>query len=135
MNSILGNDSTFSDKLDKVARKELGSKFHGVYPSDMIPKLTSVKPYSIINTDNSKKPGSHWVGVAFDPRDSSYLVYDSYGRKTSKLIPDLKRQHGGRIVESKNDAEQRLKENNCGQRCIAWLKCVDRFGYDLAKLV
>ncbi len=136
MIKMLGNKSTFSDNLDKVGRKKLGTKFHGVYPSDKIPKLNRIKPYAVINLDNSRKPGSHWVAIAWNDNARYHMVYDSFGRKTQKILPNFYNQRGGKkIIDTEYDAEQRIKEDNCGQRCLAWLMCVDKFGFDLSKLV
>ncbi len=136
MKKILGNKSTFSDNLDKAGRNKLGSKFHGVYPSDKIPRLNRIKPYAVINLDNSRKPGSHWIAVAWDDIGKNYMVYDSFGRKTKKILPNFYSQRGGKkIVDAEHDAEQRIKEDNCGQRCIAWLMCVDKFGFELSRLI
>ncbi len=135
MEKKLGNDSTYSDTLDRVSREQLGKKFHGVYPSDRIPKLTSIKPYAIINTDKSSAPGSHWVGVGYNDHGEYYMIYDSFGRKTNKIMPEFRASFNGRVLETDSDAEQRMKENNCGQRSLAWLICVDSFGFDMAKLI
>ncbi len=135
MKKTLGNDSTYSDTLDKVSRKQLGKKFHGVYPSDRIPQLTGIKPYAIINTDKSTSPGSHWIGVGYNDDDDYYMIYDSFGRKTNKIMPGFRASFNGTVLATDSDAEQRMKENNCGQRALAWLICVDSFGYDMARLI
>lgn len=133
MNKFLGNDTTFSNDLDKVGLKFLGSKFKGVFPSDKIPRLNDLKKYAILNLDKSTQPGSHWIGVAF--HNGNTIVYDSFGRKTRKIIPSLFHSGNGRIIMTDNDAEQRIKQNNCGQRVLAWLITFDKLGAKMALLI
>lgn len=133
MNKILGNDTTFANDLQNVAIKFLGSKFKGVFPSDKIPRLNDLKKYAILNLDRSNQPGSHWIGVAFHKGNT--IIYDSFGRKTSKILPSLIDSGNGRIIMTDNDAEQRIKENNCGQRVLAWLITFDKLGADMALLI
>lgn len=135
MKEILGNESTFSNDLETVGYKLFGSKFKGVFPSDKIPQLDSLKRYAIINLDNSKQPGSHWIAIAYDDSDDSLLVYDSFGRKSTKIIPNLNQLYGGRFDDTDYDAEQRIKEDNCGQRSLAWLMVYDKMGKQSAKKI
>lgn len=132
MHSRLGNDSTYSDELLRTGLMYLGRKFKGVFPSDKIPRLTSLQPYAIINLDNSKQPGSHWVGVAYDSQSDNVIVYDSFGRHTRKILPSISGVYGGKVVDTESDQEQRLKEDNCGQRALAWLILFDKLGPDTA---
>lgn len=132
MENVLGNSTTYSDVLQKAGISLLGHKFMGVFPSDKIPNLNQIKPYAIVNLDKSGLPGTHWVALAYNDNDGSVMVYDSYGRKTSKILPYIMNMYGGRIVQTDNDPEQRLKENNCGQRALTWLKLYDLKGPELA---
>ena len=126
MNKILGNKATYSDDLHTEARRQLGAKFKGVFPSDKVPKLHQLTPYAILNLDNSSQSGSHWIAVAFDNDDDELVFYDSFGRKSSRIIPSIHREY--KVIDTHSDAEQRIKEDNCGQRCLAWLKLYDLLG-------
>lgn len=125
----LGSGETFANTLNLTCKQLLGDKFVGIFPSDKIPKLKG-KTYCIANTDPSNKPGTHWVALA-GGRGKTY-VYDSFGRKTYAVLPGGS-QLGGKIIESENDAEQKKSENNCGQRCIAFLLVFDKYGWTGAK--
>jgi len=57
--------------------------------------------------------------------------YDSFGRYKSQLIPKL----NGKYVNSDLDAEQSLKNEDCGQRCLSWLGVVEVLGIDYATLI
>ena len=127
----MGKNITFTSDLNKAGKKYLGNKFKGAYPSDRIPKLNRLTPYAIINVDNSKQRGSHWLGIAL-AKDDSILVYDSFGRDNSTLVPTLSRVYKN-VKDTEKDAEQRIKEHNCGQRSLAWLIFFDKYGEDAAR--
>ena len=127
------NRVTYLDQLDKIGKKLFGTKFHGVYSSDKIPKLNMVKRYCILNLDRSDQSGSHWVALA-KLQDGKTIFYDSFGRCHTKIIPTLNLSGNGRIVNSEKDREQKIKEENCGQRCLAFLAVVDKYD-SLARFV
>lgn len=134
MQNALGNDSTFSNDLQRLAIQLFGDSFKGVYASNKIPDLNEIKKYAIINLDNSNQPGSHWVAVAYSEETDSIIFYDSFGRHSKKILPEIHDRYI-KVVDTDSDAEQRIKENNCGQRALAWLLIYDRFGKNNAMLV
>ena len=87
--------------------------------SDEIPStLSQRRPYAIVNLDNSTEPGSHWIAVSHvGPR--KLLVYDSFGARHT--IPSCIMKLYPRSIATDPDAEQGLKETNCGARAMAWL--------------
>ena len=127
------NKVTYLDQLDKIGRKLFGTKFYGVYPSDKIPKLNMVKRYCILNLDKSTESGSHWVALAL-LKDGKTIFYDSFGRCHTKIIPSLNLSGNGRIINSEKDKEQKIREQNCGQRCLAFLMTLDKYD-SLARFV
>lgn len=120
----LGNTTTYGDDVERVGKKMFGKKFKGVFSSDNFPKIKT--GYMIVNMDKSTEMGSHWVAFAADK--TGYNIYDSFGRSTHKIFPNI----GGRFNESKRDAEQSVLQNDCGQRCLAWLYVWDQFGKKMA---
>ncbi len=126
-----GKGETYGNFLKKVGQQMFGNKFVGVYPSNRIPKLKS-KSYCIVNLDKSHHKGSHWVGMIKDK--SVVYVYDSFGRKTYKILPNLKKQFNN-IQDTEYDAEQKESEHNCGQRCLAFIYIYDNFGWKAAKFI
>ena len=56
-------------------------------------------------------------------------MYDSFGRPSDKLIGL------GNTVDADYDVEQKEIEQNCGQRCLAWLMCIHHYGIDKALLI
>lgn len=111
----LQNKSTTTDEeLNRYCKNAFGKKFKGVYPIDKIPKLKN-KECLIFNLDKADQSGSHWMGL-YRCNDKNY-VYDSFGRSSKKLNVPMK------TIDTEDDAEQKLKESNCGQRSVSWLAC------------
>ena len=124
--SKLGNGETYSNELADVGKEMFGKKFNGVFSADEIPqKFTSI----IANLDDRSEGGSHWIAIARTP-EGKYLVYDSFGRKTDKIIGQGVSHLD--TYDTEYDAEQDVKEENCGARCLAWLKVFHRFGKEAA---
>ena len=115
----LPQETTYLDQLTEIGKANFGSKYHGTYSSDQIPKL---QPHQccILNLDKSTESGSHWIALARGSGKQCY-VYDSFGRRGVTLIPALKWSVPGRVIDSDRDAKQGVMEVNCGARCIAWL--------------
>ena len=134
MVGLLGNKVTYNTDLDRVGKQVFKDKYAGTFASDQLPQLTDRVPYCILNVDKSHEGGSHWIGVCKVPRSGDVMIYDSFGRKSSELIPHVK-SAGGQIVDTDYDAEQRDEETNCGARCMAWIALFDEMGPDAAKLL
>lgn len=133
---MASDDTTYLSQLEKVGKKLFSVQFKGVYPSDKIPKLNDLAPYCILNLDKSKEPGSHWVALCkVKDRKNECLFYDSFGRNYTEIIKNLKFSGNGRIKNTENDAEQKILEQNCGQRCLAWLKMCHDYGPEVALMI
>ena len=130
---LIGNNTTYQNELEKAGIILFKSKFKGVFPSDKIPVLNHLKSYAILNLDRSTEPGSHWVAIATDG-NKTYL-YDSFGRKGTKIIPSLYKSGNGRIIQTDDDIEQKESETNCGARSLAFLLFFDRYGAKNAMLI
>ena len=123
---MVGTGTTTTTALLKAAKELLGRNFTGVYPSDKVPhNFKSV----IANLDSSKQGGSHWIAIA-KKKKGNYLVYDSFGRPTRKII---RLKHA--TQDADYDAEQADHEENCGARCIAWLLVFYNHGEKAAQLI
>jgi hypothetical protein len=119
------DQSTFNTELHAKGLDYFGKKFAGVFAADQIPRLP-FGHYAIANLDKSNQPGSHWIALARSPKH--YIVYDSFGRNTKKILPTLTMSN----IQTDNDAEQSPTEDNCGQRCLAWLLLFDNWGQRMA---
>lgn len=130
---LVGNGTTFGSQLKKAGKYLLGSRFAGVFASDQIPNLKGREKYAILNLDKSWQPGSHWIALA--KNDNDYIIYDSFGRRSKKIIPAVFNKTKGYIVDVDLDAEQKMSEDNCGARSLAWLFIYDKFGPGVAVLI
>ena len=103
--------------------------FLGAYPCDVIGEIHGAAPYAIIvNTDNSKKVGSHWTLVFFS--EENVYFFDSFGRNFDDLemfprdfvkymkiyIGNKKSKYNPKIVQS-------LLGDTCAEYCMYWLVC------------
>ena len=114
----------------------------GVYPSDMIPQTWQKPTAFVFNTDNSKRPGAHWVAVYVDEKSNGYF-FDSYG--VSAYVPEhVNRMRKNCKTIKYNDLQLQSESSTvCGQFCIMFLYFMacgigaknffDLFGADLKK--
>lgn len=123
LKGILGDKSTYGSDLDIVCRRLFGSKFAGVFPVDRLQFGSGI--YAIVNLDTSDKPGSHWCGC-IKQSNSKLLVYDSFGRKSKKILPILSAKY--KIQDTEDDVEQPIDFEDCGPRSIASIFVYDQYG-------
>jgi hypothetical protein len=128
----MGSNTTNGEELNSACKYLFQEKFQGVYASDQIPKLSAGK-YAITNLQKSTQPGSHWLALV--KSKNGIYVYDSFGRKTIKILPALVESGNGVIKETENDKEQASLQTNCGQRCIAALIVCDNLGIEGMKYI
>jgi len=129
----VGSKTTYLQQLDIAGKQMFGSKFHGVYPSDRIPKLTDSRPYSILNLDKSTEPGSHWISIA--KVGDHTIVYDSFGRHHTKIIKSLSHSGNGKLISTDDDQEQPILSTDCGARSLSWLEFLDKHGAENSLLI
>ena len=132
---ITGDKTTYLKQVESTGKQLWGVKFKGVYPSDKIPKLNDLSPYCILNLDSSEEPGSHWVVLAKNIGRSSSIFYDSFGRDHARIIPNLRYSGNGRIINTDDDPEQKINQENCGARCLSFLCILDKYGPETARLI
>ena len=114
---IVGNKTTYMTDLLKTGKEIFGDKFIGVFPSDRIPQMYN-NQMCILNLDKSNEPGSHWISIY--SYNNKLIVYDSFGRKSSKIIKSLS-GFNKNIIDTEYDAEQKPHETNCGARSLTAL--------------
>lgn len=119
----LGKDSTGLSELTRVGKQTFGKKYIGTFASDEKIHLKNGQ-CCIVNTLPLGTPGEHWVAVAFN--GGCYILYDSFGRDNNEM--EIENLDGLRICLTEQDPEQHESENNCGQRCLAWLSVFFKLG-------
>ena len=107
-----------------LCHKLFGSRFKGVLAYDDTFELKHSE-MAIFNLDKRNQPGSHWVAVVKDRKH--YIIYDSFGRTIS-----LKQKN---TLNTEDDPEQNINEQNCGARSVAWLIVVAVKGIKVALII
>lgn len=134
----LGEEETSGDLLTRVGGVIFGKKFVGAHARDAFPFPTLKSgDMGIMNNQDTGSPGEHWVAVARGvERPSRIFIYDSFGR-TGLIKPQHIRSlpRGSTLHPATPDIPQDDDEDNCGQRCLAWLMVFDQCGERLADLI
>ena len=111
---------TGEDELSMLGRRLFGPRFIGVFAIDELPSTRAGGGGMLIcNLDTREQPGSHWVAIADD------WMYDSFGRSLG-----FSGMHN-----PEDDSEQDVREENCGQRSLAWLCVYYVYGPKGAKFI
>ena len=129
----MGDDITYENELKTMVKQlPFKGKFKGVHPRDKMEKIIkniknkkSNDQYHIFNLDTRAQGGSHWCGCVISKGIAH--IYDSFGRKIHVKKPAKHSDLG--------DREQDVAENNCGQRCVAWLLTCHNHTLDKAMLI
>lgn len=115
---------------DMSKKSRIGKKFNICDSYDLF-KPDNKRIYSILNTDNSKKPGTHWVAVIQDKH--MIYVYDSFARTGKYLMKPFinkMKEQGFDVIFINNGSDQANDAVDCGIRCFLYLIFVDRYGLD-----
>ena len=136
LESDLGDGITNARQLDSLGRALFKSEWRGVHAADDIKEAIGDRPagrgYFIANTDVSTGQGIHWMGIYCDESaDRAPLIFDSFGRKTAKALPELR----GVGRDTDHDKNQRVAQQDCGSRSMAFLVIAKYWGYDFAALL
>ena len=118
-----------SIQLNNMAKKtRLKNKWNTCNSWDLF-RPSDHKIYSILNTDDSSKSGTHWVSLVQSGK--TLYVYDSFGRTKEYLMKqfsDWMNSNGYKVVFINKKGEQNGKQVNCGLRSLLWLIFVDKYG-------
>lgn len=132
--SAVGSNAMTNEDLDKLGGQIPGFKYSGTYASDTLPTAPG---YYIVNVDKTGMPGSHWVAVYITSKTAYF--FDTYGRRTKKLLPVLFERitrAGKRIKDSDlHDKQQTDYSKICGALSMAWLLIVHQYGIRKALLI
>ena len=100
----------------------------GVFPADRLPPVNTYPSALVVNTDESNRPGTHWLAMYFT-KDGRAEFFDSYG-----LPPDTYGQHFQSFLRNNSSQFirnavrlQSLTTMVCGQHCLFYLlhRCRD----------
>lgn len=125
----LGSNTTDAKELANFGDSLFRTKFLGVFAYDDPTPTLGPDTSLIMNLDCRDQKGSHWVALYWKEANKPALLYDSFGRAT------VLKNHQLKTVTSEEDAEQGVRENNCGQRCLAFLFIAHHYGWEVAKYI
>jgi len=129
LRSVYGTSALDNIQLDEIGKKLIGSSFCGVYAYDQYPIHNQNCTYSIINTDNSRQSGTHWISVF--KRDKTLYIFDSFGRFSKNVLKKFVKTHidqGYKIVDINHTSDQGNNQQDCGLRCITTLILIKKYG-------
>ena len=66
-------------QIESILQPLLGVNFGGVWPSDLIPKITRRPTFLVINTHDQKREGEHWVAIIIEAEEDAVSFFDSFG--------------------------------------------------------
>jgi len=65
--------------IERVLRRHCHPEFLGIFARDNLPVIRRRPVLLVVNTDNSKKSGSHWVAMFIDSNNGEF--FDSLGQQ------------------------------------------------------
>lgn len=120
-------DEALSDKFINDYLQHSKS-FVGCYPKDKLKNIKINKKKSmscIVNLDNSKGPGTHWVCCYYNPRLPHSYYIDSFGLPCPKSVTKFLKKYNKPIFY--NDVNiQSLDSHRCGAFCIDIIEWCDK---------
>ena len=111
-------------QLEHICREIIGSRVP-VTPWDQY----KGEKRAIINTDDHKHKGVHWVGVVMVGK--RIYFYDSFARKSTHILRKFDEKwatKGYHITDAEKVPDQQGYQEDCGLRCVAWLFLVKLLG-------
>ena len=113
---VLPNVPLTNLQLIDAAKKLKIRNFRGVFVRDELPKTPLTNECGILNLDDSKGNGTHWI--AWIKRGTDKFCFDSYGLPPPREL--LKYLRGSTLYNS--ERLQRDDEVFCGHLCLYVLK-------------
>lgn len=130
MHQRLGKTETDNFQLEQTGKELFGDDWRGVYAADDLPPQEGYSYCWIVNVDDRKDGGSHWLGCYTQTPRSTPLVFDSFARDLKQLMgPDF---FG---VPTEDDVDQKITETDCGQRSLAFLMICHKHGEQAGRYV
>ena len=108
-------------QIDDFLRKD--DNYLGTFPLDRLPELPYKFPKSIIiNTDQSNKPGDHWIAIILTEKHAYYFDSFGLGIVDQQIQQFLLPRYSSIIFSSL--CIQHILSDKCGYYCIYFVKSV-----------
>lgn len=131
LRSVYGIKALDNFQLTDIGKQLIGRKFCGVYAYDQYPIHKQDCTYAIINTDNSRQSGTHWLTVY--KKDKTLYIFDSFGRFSKNVLKKFVKTHvddGYKIVDINRTSDQGNNQEDCGLRSITTALLIQKYGVD-----
>lgn len=120
-------------QLEDILCRVPALAFCGVFPYDQIPRRVQRYPCSfVVNTDDSKKPGEHWISLYFDD-ESECQYFCPLGTEPYGALFDFVTKNSHRAYYNQTILQHPLS-NLCGYYCVYHLAHASK-GYRLPDVV
>ena len=123
-------------RIDSIMTEAESQDFLGCFPKDKIPTKVS-ETGMIINLNNDKEPGSHWICFSAIPDQDYITIFDSFGtpppEQLLKYARKASKKYNKPIIYSSMQA-QSTDQESCGWYCIYILTHLEK-GYRLDELI
>ena len=107
--------------LDVIQNDSYGKKiFLGVFPRDMLPRVTIYPSSLIVNTDPLGQKGEHWFAIHVD-KNKNCEFFDSFGFSEKDYGFENYIRTFSRNYSSNKNQIQDLNSNACGYYCIYFI--------------
>lgn len=107
-------------EIQQFLKSKCNGVFQGVFSADTLPDNPSLL---VCNTDESNKPGQHWVAIHLDDYGRGEY-FDSFGRAPNEHFKSYMNEHC-RIWTFNNKQLQNIFSRYCGNYCCVYcvLRC------------
>ena len=119
---IIGVGTTNNNQIKNLMKNLFNCRFKGVFCSDDMPNLKNYE-YCIVNTDNHKQSGTHWIG-AYKYKNKPF-VYDSFDRNVKSLSNFWRHKHNW--INASSYRRESYRDKNCGQLSCTFLLVFDKY--------
>ena len=111
-------------QIDDFLRKD--DNYLGTFPLDRLPELPNKFPKSIIiNTDQSNKPGDHWIAIILTEKHAYYFDSFGLGIVDQQIRQFLLPRYSSIIFNSL--CIQHILSDKCGYYCIYFVQNVHNY--------
>lgn len=95
--------------------------FRGIFMRNKLPKKIMSVESGIINLDDSKGAGTHWIAYIKNGNQINY--FDSYGnlRPPTEIITYFLSDNNSNVINYNYHTYQTFDATNCGQLCLKFL--------------
>jgi len=130
LRSVYGIKALDNSQLELIGKELIGQGFCGVFAYDQYPISAPNCSYAILNTDNSRQSGTHWLMVY--KTGKTLYIFDSFGRFSKNVLKKFVKSHTPeyKIIDINRTCDQGNEQQDCGLRSITTGILIKRYGVE-----